>query len=191
MSDMGFGLSNGSAINSFIFKRKYRWTFSIVDVVNFDGFVPSLNTLAPAKSARPSLSFREMEAQHLNETIYYPSKPEWKPINLTLYDYSDGTTNWKHPVFEWIRRFYDPSIETGSMKLSNDITATPKPVKTTAILNLLSGGTPNDADCILERWVFENAYPQNIEFEDLDMGSSDLVYVNLTLRYDRAYIRPA
>jgi hypothetical protein len=47
----------------------------------------------------------------------------------------------------------------------------------------------NGCGDVLETWVFENAWPQAVEFGDLDMSSSDVVTCDLTIRYDRAYIQ--
>ena len=123
-------------------KRKNRWIFKIDDVVD-DG----ASALPPLKSARPSLTFKEMEAQHINETIFFPSKPEWKPIQLTLYDI-DGRES---KVIDWVKQIYD--AENGTW----------------------------------ETWIFENAWPQVIEWGELDMADSSVVTVDITLRYDRAY----
>lgn len=162
---MGFdlGLNSGNTC----FKRKFRWMF-FVDGVSGDG----INALPPVRSSRPSLSFKEMEAQHLNETIYYPSKPDWKPLPLSLYDIKKDN---EHPVFEWFKWLYDPS--SGDWNQSNWI-------KRKCRLELYDG-----CGKVLEEWIFENAWPQNIEFGELDMASSDVVTVDLTLRYDRAYLK--
>ena len=134
------------------------------------------------------MSFKEMQAEHLNETIFFPSKPDWKPITLTLYDIvKDG----ENPIFSWLRRAYDPkncslwnpSVETipnphaldgvrGSLKCAQ------------CFLNLYDG-----CGDIIEQWVFEHAWPQSVEFADGDMSSSDVVMCDITLRFDRAYIQ--
>ena len=98
MQSMGLGKL---ASNDICFKRKYRWLFKITDV-SYDG----VNALPPSKSARPSLSFKEMDAQHLNETLYFPSKPEWKPVNLVLYDVKNNSN--VDPVWDWLTKIYDP-----------------------------------------------------------------------------------
>ena len=40
----------------------------------------------------------------------------------------------------------------------------------------------------IEKWWFQNIWPNNLEWGDLDMGVSDYVTVELTLRYDRAWV---
>lgn len=149
------------------FKRKFRWLL-IIPEVSAEG----INTLPPLRSARPSLSFKEMEAQHVSETIYFPGKPDWKPINLILYDIKKPT----HPVFKWIEKLYNP--QSGDYKYSCDGFK-----KNRATLEMYDG-----CGKVIETWIYENVYPSNIEFGELDMQQSEYLTCDLTLRYDRAYI---
>lgn len=146
--------------------RKFRWLFKIPEVSAY-----GTNTLPPEKGARPSLSFKEIEAQHLNEIIYFPSKPDWKPVTLTLYDLKKNT----NPVFEWLKKQYDP--EKGDWNVPGQFK------KGIASLEMYDG-----CGNVQETWIFENVYPNNIEWGELDMSDSTYVTVELTLRYDRAYI---
>ena len=41
----------------------------------------------------------------------------------------------------------------------------------------------------IEVWVFENPYFQEVNWGELDMTVSDVVYVDITIRYDRAYVQ--
>jgi hypothetical protein len=158
-----YGLEDPNAC----FKRKFRWLFYI-DGVSAEG----VNSLPPSKAARPSLNFKEIEIQHLNETVYFPGKPDWKPINLTLYDLKKNI----HPVFEWLKLIYNP--QTGKYLFSCDGFKKPG-----AYLTLFDGCGNK-----IESWLFQSIWPQSVEFGDLDMSSSDIVTCELTLRYDRAYI---
>ena len=161
-----FGLNDPNTC----FKRKNRWLFKIDGISADDG----VNSLPPSKAARPSLSFKEIEVQHLNETIYFPGKPDWKPINLTLYDIKKNS----HPIFDWLLMLYDPQSDS---KYNASCDGFKKPEAT---LELYDGcGT------VIETWVFESIWPQAIEFGELDMTTSDLITCDLTLRYDRAYIK--
>lgn len=160
-----FGLEKADSC----FKRKHRWLFKI-DQVSAQG----TNALPPSKGARPNLSFKEMEAQHLTETVYFPGKPDWKPVNLTLYEIK---TNQDHPVFQWIKKIYDPQQDS-KWKASCDGFIVPN-----ARLEMYDG-----CGKTIETWVFESVWPQSVEFGDLDMTSSELVVCELTLRYARAYI---
>lgn len=163
-----FGLENPNTC----YKRKNRWLFKIEGVS-----AQGVDSLPPTKSARPSLSFKEIEVQHLNETIYYPGKPEWKPINLILYDLKQPSSRGVNPIFKWLSEIYDPK-ENSKYKPSCDGFKKPQ-----ATLELYDG-----CGKTIETWVFETVWPQAVEFGELDMGSSDLITCDLTLRYDRAYI---
>jgi hypothetical protein len=168
---MGFGIL---ASPNAVYKRKNRWLMKI-DGIADDG----TSALPPAKGARPSLTFKEMEAQHLNETIYYPSKTEWKPIQLTLYDLnisSGGCTNKGKKVFDWVKKVYDP--ENGGWVAPCDVE-----FKKDCRLEMYDG-----CGEILETWIFENAWPQVVEWGELDMSEGNIVMLDITLRYDRAYL---
>lgn len=160
---MGFGILGEGGTT---FKRKNRWLFKI-DNVSDDG----ASALPPLKSARPSLTFKEMEAQHLNETVFFPSKPEWKPVTLTLYDINDRGNK----VVDWIKTVYDAKEGTWSPSCDGQF-------KKRCTLEMYDG-----CGDVCETWTFENAWPQVIEWGELDMADAGIVTIDITLRYDRAY----
>lgn len=179
-----FGLENPETV----YKRKNRWLFRIPGI-SADVGVLSTESLPPFRSARPAISFKEIEVQHLNETVYYPGKPEFKPINLTLYDIKCNRLGNSNPIFNWIERLYVPkegrydfviNIETLEQ---NGHLADIANLKLDAILELLDGC----GECI-EQWVFENCWPSSADFQDLEMGQTEILMVDVTLRYDRAYL---
>lgn len=177
MGDMGLGVIGQRDI---LFRRKFRWLFTISDIVGEE-----LPMLPPLKAARPSISIKEMEVRHLDEVVYYPGRQDWKTINLTLYHIQCNN----NPIFEWLQTLYDPSPsgEIDPFKYaisSNDIGAAPQTqfIQRQAILTMFDGC--GDA---MERWIYECVWPTSIDWGDLDMESSDIVYVDLTLRYARAF----
>jgi hypothetical protein len=197
-SGRNMGLFN---IGSACFKRKYRWMFFIKDVcgtVSDSSY--GTNVLPPSKGSRPSISFKEIEAQHVSETVYFPGRPDWKPISLTLYDFTIRNQN---RVFEWLKLYYRvngtnvtiiPSVFESNIAAQTGIIPAsgsglrrnnqPDAIKIPEAELILYDGCGN----AIERWVFENVWPQSVEFGELDMQSSEVVTVDVTLRYDRAYI---
>jgi hypothetical protein len=163
------------------YKRKFRWLFKINGIS-----AQGANALPHRRGSRPSLSWKEFEFQHLNETIYFPLKPDWKPIQLHLYDIRCN----KNPVFDWVRLNESgiPSTSAGISGIYDPEIGKWNPVITAGFKRdaklLLLGGCGET----LEDWTIEGCYPQNIEWGELDMDNSDLITVDLTLRYDRAYI---
>lgn len=157
-----------------IFKRKFRWKLTIDEIAGItteDG----IDALVPFKSARPDVEFKDIEVQHVIEDVFLPGKPNWKPLNLTLYDTCKPYA-YNHPVWNWILQVYDP-------KNAKYFAIMDYNVKKDVRLSLLDG-----CGKILESWVFENAYPSQVNFQDLDMTSSEVVTCDLTLKYDRAYL---
>lgn len=158
--------------------RKFRWMINIEDVAGDQGSAKNGTILPPSRAARPSLSFKEMEAQHLNETIFYPGKPDWKPINITLY----GVKKNPNPIFSYVKRMYD--IKNGKYNYPIESSAPTGYIIPSVSLDMVDG-----AGNLMERWIYEDCWFQSVDFgSDLDMSNSDVVMIEITMRYARAYI---
>lgn len=155
------------------FKKKNRWRFVVQGVIDMENFQSPV--LPPVKSARPNISFKEIAIEHLIETITIPGKPEWQPLEVTLYDLQCN----KNPMFTWLKKLYDPDRGAYKYLLGQGDQSFKVPQ---ADLELVNGC--GDA---MERWRYEGLWPQKIDWGDLDMGSSEVVTVDVTFRYDRAY----
>lgn len=170
--NMGFDFGLQSADACFP-KMKFRWLFQI------EGVSATVNALPPLKASRPQLTFKEQQVAHLTQDIYYPVLPEWKPINLTLYDITPN----RNLVFDWIRTLYDPNGEVEWRPVYSPECQDGMCFKRNAILCCYDG-----CGKVTEKWKFENCYPNSVDWGDLDMGNSEVMTVDMTLRYDRAYI---
>jgi hypothetical protein len=170
MADMGLGtLGNRDTI----FKMRYRWLFEI-DTFS-QGENGSLPALPPKTGHRPNITFNEVKVEHLIETVHFPMKGDWQSIELTLYDVTNTCEG--NQIVEWLKRIYDAAEGTytpvvdGKYKIPS------------ATLTLFDGcGTE------LERWTFENVFPIRIDWGQLEMGTNEILTVDLTLKYDRAYL---
>lgn len=167
---MDFGLQD----NNICLPLQNRWLLEINGVSADPMASQGVNCLPPKKSARPSFGFKEMEVKHLTETIYYPIRPEWKPLDLVLYDFRGN----KSPVFKWLENLYQPEKAIWSPIL-NEASGFYR----TATLNLYSG-----CGEVLETWIYENCWPKDIDWGELDMGQHEIITCKLTLRYTRAYL---
>lgn len=163
--------SDGTTLN-FLLKQKSRWLFQIQNITS--GIVESA-PLPCVKASRPKLNFREMQAEHLNETISFPSKPEWQPIQLSIYDRCIAP--YEHPIMTWLKQQYNPA-DCSKWYPCID----PLSFKTCATLILVDGCGDK-----LEEWCIEHCYPQSVDFGELDMQSMEVVTAEVTLKYDRAY----
>ena len=177
MAKMGFQFGLDS--NNLCLKRKNRWLLKI-DGVSADN-TAGVSVLPPLKSSRPTIKFKENLVHHLIEDVYYPAKPDWEPLKLTLYDLKTAD----HPVFEWLKilynpqqgRLFEPNRSLDGVPLSRN------KFITNARLEMYNG-----CGEVIERWVYEDVWPQIIDFQDLDMANSDFITCELTLRYARAYL---
>lgn len=182
---MGLGILGSDDI---IVKRKFRWVMAlrlrnVASRKSDTAFV-----LPHRRGSRPNLTWKEYEFQHLNETIFYPLKPSWEPIDMTLYDICDGT-NTCNAVFDWVRLATSPLDANGVPPpgIYDPQNGTFRPVipaqfKRTTDLFIYDGNGKT-----LEHWVMDNCYPSRIRWGELDMDSSDVLTVDISLRYDRAY----
>ena len=176
-SDGSMGLSHGMQLDSLTPKKKNRWLFKV------PGFVAdmSVQALPPRKFSRPGIQMKEFEFQHLHESIWYPLKGSWKTANLTLFDIRCN----QNTIFDWLERIYNPS-QGDNLKFSKALESTTGEFDTykvpTCTLELYDG-----CGNVIETWTYQNVYPSEITWGELDMESADLVLCDLVLRYDRAF----
>lgn len=166
MADMGLGGGLEKLDGCIKQTNRFLLTIPYVSDVGAAASLPAL------QAARPSLSFKEMEIFHLNETIYRPGRPEWQPLEVVLYDIH----NMCHPVFAWLKSICDS--KQGKFNMPGDV-----PFFKQVQLDMLDG-TGNK----MERWEYVNAYPSKIDFGTVNMDTIEIAKCNLTLRYDRAYL---
>jgi hypothetical protein len=170
---MAYGLEKGQYC-----KKTNRWRFEIPGVAQDDS--PGADALPPKTSARPNVSFKEMEAKHLTEDVFFPGKPEWRPITITLFDLYRAT----NPVWKWVKKVYDAKQGTFNPPIqSGDSQDSEKFIKN-CYLTMYDGCGETE----LEKWVFEDVWPQAVNFQTLDMAQCQVTMCDLTIRYARAYI---
>jgi len=183
--NLDFGLEDWNVCQ----KMKNRWLFKIDGVsATVSG---SISALPPLKGGRPKLDLVEQEVQHLVQKVYYPVKAEWKPIQLTLYDITRH-----NPVFLWLEMVYSPQPSGGFYEwnlLSPEFcqaTSTQVPFDDQQSCFKRTGAICIYGGCgeLLEAWKLDNCWPQSIDWGDLDMADSNVITVDVTLRYDRAYL---
>lgn len=187
--NMGLGILGNRDI---CFRQKHRWMFRISNdagsgsvAIGDQQEFSTTPVLPPSKGARPVLELKEMEVRHYHETIYYPGRPDWKPLNITVY-HIGGFSN--DPIWDWLNLAYNPY---NLVKNSEGDTWNPpisgipnqQLIKKHAYLDLYDG-----CGNVLETWAYDSVWPQNVDWGTLEMDSSDLVYIDVTLRYARAYL---
>lgn len=171
--NMGMG---GLAINTTIFKRKFRWGMKIKP--NCGG--KQIDEFMVKVAARPNLSLEETEINMKNGKMYIPGKATWESITVTLYDVvgkDDSVKNGIGALYNWITSVYQFNVPD-SLRKSLCMGSAVIDYAAEITLNLYNGcGVP------LETWTIKDAWPQAVNFGDLDYSSSEEVTVELTIRY--------
>lgn len=177
---MGIGLLGDANI---VFKRKFRWTFSINPLCGKNPIPPNFVKMA----ARPNLSIEETEINYLNAKTWIPGKGSWESITVTYIDVSGSVTstssggpinlyNWLASVYDFSQTAGSGSSSTGNIQLNNG--ANRNAYAATGTLVMYDGSGTS-----LEQWVLSDMWPTAVNFGDLDYSSSDTVDIELTLRY--------
>ena len=122
---------------------------------------------------RPTITFEEIELDHINVKRYVKGKGAWETLEVTLYD--PIVPSGAQAVMEWVRLHKE--TVTGRDGYSDfykkDIT-----------FNVL--GPVGDK---VEEWTLKGAMIQSANFGDLDWSVSEPAEISLTLRYDYAILQ--
>ncbi len=169
---MGIG-TVGIGDPNVVFKRKFRWTLTIRGK---DFEVPPYFVKV---AARPNISFEETEINFLNDKMWVPGKATWEALTFTYMDVSGNLTGdasgGNLALYTWLTNVFDFTSPTKKFMSSK------RCGYAGAAELILYGGCGEK----LETWLLEDAWPQAINFGDLDYSSSDTVDIELTIRYSR------
>jgi len=163
-----------------VFKRKFRWTFEVQSRGECPFRVPPYFCKL---AARPNIAFEDTEINFLNDKTWIPGKASWESITVTYQDVAgnlsgDGSGG-NLELYNWLTNVFDFTSPT--RKFMNSKYSEYAGIVT---LTLWDGcGAP------LEIWKIQDAWPQAINFGDLDYSSSDTVDIELTLRYSQVYFQ--
>ena len=158
-----------------VFKRKFRFTVTLYNICGYK-IVPRFYV---KMASRPKISIESTEINYLNGKTWIPGKAEWDTLQLTYYDVAN--TYALKPLYDWLASIYnyaDPNGIYGNLQQASkkgDYTAV-------AVISAWDGCGEE-----LERWTIRDAWPESIDFGDMDYSSSDEMNVELTLRYSDVY----
>ena len=122
---------------------------------------------------RPTISFEEVELNHMNVKRWVKGKGTWEALEITLYD--PVVPSAAQAVMEWVRLSHE-SV-TGRDGYSDFY-------KKDVTFNVL--GPVGD---IVEEWTLKGAFIQAANFGDLAFDSNDPAEIVVTLRYDYAILQ--
>lgn len=123
-----------------------------------------------ASGSRPSVTIEEVEIPFLNTSVYVAGRFNWETIDVTFRDPIGPSAT--QALMEWVR-LHAESV-TGRMGYAAGY-------KKDIELELL-----DPTGVVIEKWILQGTFLTNVNFNDLDYSSSDIVDINATLRFDRA-----
>lgn len=189
--------------------RKNRWLmeFALPPAIGDAAEYANVLRVHLSTAARPNISFEETEVHRVNGRIYLAGKPTYEPLTVTFYDNLpfeggptgiDGTAapNSVSNVLEaWRQTIYQPSAADAYGAAPNYKAAALLHMLTPSTLTGNAAGEPaaptlsNATDGNSgQQWAFVGLFPQAINYGDLDYAASDVQMVEVTFRYDRAYL---
>ena len=121
---------------------------------------------------RPSITFEEIELNHINVKRYVKGKGSWDTLEVTLYD--PIVPSGAQAVMEWVR-LHKESV-TGRDGFSDFYK------KDVTIQSLDPTGG------VIEEWLLKGAFIVTANFGTLDWAASEFVEIALTIRYDYAIL---
>jgi hypothetical protein len=123
-------------------------------------------------SAKPSIANGEITLDHINVQRYVKGKSVWNTIAVSLYDAI--VPSGAQAVMDWIRLHHESA--TGRDGYSSFYK---KEIKLRQLSPLGE---------VIEEWVLKGTYIVDANFGTLDWSSEEVVNIELTLRYDWAFL---
>ena len=123
-------------------------------------------------AGRPSITFEEVELNHMNVKRFVKGKGTWEPIEITMYD--PVVPSAAQAVMEWVRLSHE-SV-TGRDGYSDFYK---KDIRFNAL------GPVGD---VVEEWICKGAYVSQANFGDFDWTSDTPANITITIRMDYAIL---
>jgi hypothetical protein len=172
--------TNQSASSQGLLMPKLKFRFR----VNFENFGVSQPSTELTKQVmdfkRPTLTFDPIEIPIYNSRIYYAGKPTWETVTCQLRD--DAGNNVTKLVGEQLQKQFD-FMEQASASSGIDY-------KFLTRFEVLDGGNGASEPTVLETWEIYGCFLTNVNYQDLNYGSSEAATISLTMRFDNALQSP-
>ena len=163
------GFNANGPSNTLEIRRKHRWVFETLGRGNSTFNQTALLLLQSA--SRPSFKFEEPEMHHNQEVVRFAGKQDWDPVTMVWYD-SEQLPDVSREIYHWL----ETVVNMASLSVAH-----PRNYKKSASLASLTG-----SGSVSERWRMYGTWPAQINWQELDMTSTDLLTCETTMRYDRA-----
>ena len=155
-------------------KLKYRFR---VEFQNFGVTTPRTElTKQVIDFTRPQVSFEEIAVPIYNSTIKLAGKHSWGDITCNLRDDASGTVS--RLVGEQLQKQLD-FAEQASAASGIDY-------KFVTQFEVLDGGNGTNEPQVLETWEIYGCFLSEVNYGDMNYGSSEVVTIAMTIKFDNA-----
>ena len=152
--------------------------------VNFLNFGTNTSTIELTKQvidcSRPNVQFTEITLPIYNSTMYLAGKHAWQTLAINIRD--DASNSVTKLVGQQLQKQMD-FVEQASAASGQDY-------KFQTNIEILDGGNGTTAPIVLETWECYGCFLQTANYNTLNYGTSDVVTIALTLRFDNAIQSP-
>ena len=129
---------------------------------------------------RPSVTFDEIPIEIYNSRLYVAGKHTWEPLTVNLRDDASGQVS--RLVGEQLQKQLD-FMEQASAASGIDYKFLTK-------CEILDGGNGLSTPTVLETWEIYGCFLTNVNYQDLNYGSSEAVTISMSIRFDNAVQTP-
>jgi hypothetical protein len=167
---------NQSATNQGLLMPKLKFRFR----ATFDNFGVSNPKTELTKQimtfARPQVTFDPIEVPVYNSRVYLAGRPTWNAVAVSLRDDAGG--NVTRLVGEQLQKQFD-FMEQASASSGIDY-------KFMTTLEMLDGANGTVEPVVLETWQLYGCFLTDVNYNDVDYGSNEMVTITMSIRYDNA-----
>lgn len=163
-----------------IFKRKFRWGMTITPKCKTGGN-KAISEEFVKLASRPNITIEETEINMKNGRTWIPGKASWETITVTFYDIvGEAAGQGIMALYTWLASVYDftQGIQGSRTERVARMGSSISDYAAEIELRMYSG-----CGEVLEQWELLDAWPQAINFGDLDYASSEEATIELTIRY--------
>lgn len=165
-------LANGGEFASAGYSPQHQnnWTIEILN------FIPGGDPLSLAlrRGFLPTFGVDEVQIPFGNESVYAAGRARYEAGTIEVNDYVD--VDIQGLLTDWFERVY-----SGVREMTNGRVGVPRDYKRRAFIMF----TAPDGS-VERRWQLRGAWPTQMTFGTLDMGSSEVVQISTNIRYDKA-----
>lgn len=172
-----FGVPTDNGTATLMPKLQYRFRVRFIGMGQDGQNESSQNVISVG---RPSITHEEVIIDSYNSKTFIAGKHTWEPISLVLRD--DMNSNVVKLIGNQLQKQLDHNTQ-GALDHANDSGHAGDPYKFSMVIETLDG--TSDAKP-LDQWELVGCYLSNVQYGDLNYGTSDMVQVTATIRYDNA-----